>query len=114
MSGNDRLDLSPLDPAADAARWRAVMDATLERVEVVLRARRADPLTLIASWSRPLLVSAGVAAAVLVPVQVALDARDRREEQVRALVDLSVVVDHADTPPSGADFRRALAEGIRQ
>ena len=114
MSDNDRLDLSPLDPAADPARWRAVMDATLERVELVLRARRQDPLTLIASWSRPLLVSAAVAVAVLVPLQVALDAREVREEQVRRLVDLSVVVDHSGTPPSGADIRRALAEGARQ
>ena len=113
MSENDRLDLSALDPAADPARWRGVMDATLGRVDLVLRSRRQDPLTLIASWSRPLLVSAGVAVAALIPLETALDARERREEQVRRLVDLSVVVDQAAAAPTGADFRRALAVGAQ-
>ena len=111
MSESDRLDLSPLDPTVDPARWRAVTDATMARVELVLRARRQDPLTLIASWSRPLLVSAAVAVAALVPLEIALEARERREERVRRLVELSAVVGEVGGPPSGAAFRRALLDG---
>ena len=103
----DAVDLSPLDPAG----WQRVVDGTLARVDGALeaRARARDPLALIASWRRPVLVAAGVAVAVLVPVELVLEVREARAEQVEALVTLSAALIQAPTPPSGADFLRALA-----
>ena len=111
MNEHDPLDLSPLDPAADPARWQRVVDATLLRVDGALAARERaqDPLTLIASWRRPVLVAAGVAVALLVPVELFLEVREARAEQVEALVTLSAELVQAETPPSGADFLQALA-----
>ena len=115
MNEHDPVDLSPLGPAGDPARWQRVVDATLLRVDAVLEARRRaqDPLTLIASWRRPVLVAAGVAVAILVPVELVLEVREARAEQVEALVTLSAELVRAEAPPSGADFLRALAAESR-
>ena len=111
MNQDDRLDLSPLDPMRDPARWRAVVDSTLNRVDAVLLQRAAqDPLTLIAQWTRPLLVATAATIAMLVPVELALEARERQTEQVERLVALSSALDERSEPPSSADFLRALAE----
>jgi hypothetical protein len=106
----DPVDLSPLRPA-DEARWQRVVSATLLRVDALLEARQLaqDPLTLIASWRRPVLVAAGIAVAILVPVELVLEVREARAEQVEALVTLSAELVRGETPPSGADFLRALA-----
>lgn len=111
MNEQEPVDLSPLDPSADAARWQRVVEATMLRVDAVLEARERaqDPLTLIASWRRPVLVAAAVALAVLVPVELLLEVREARAEQVEALVTLSSGLVGAELPPSGADFLRALA-----
>src|SRR5687768_11858991 len=113
MNEHDPLDLSPLDPGRDPARWQRVVDATLLRVNAVLEARERaqDPLTLIASWRRPVLVAAAVTLAIVIPVELVLEVREARAEQVEALVTLSTEVVRAETPPSGADFLRALAAG---
>jgi hypothetical protein len=106
---HDPVDLSTLD--ADAARWQRVVGATLLRVDAVLEARQRaqDPLTLIASWRRPVLVAAGIAVAILVPVELVLEVREARAEQVEALVTLSAELVQTGSPPSGAEFVRALA-----
>ena len=109
-----RLDLSALGTDRDPARWRDVVDATMARVDAALARRPQDPLTLIASWSRPLLAATAAAVAVLVPLELALEAREARAEQVRRLVALSTEWDSGEPPPSGADFLRALAEESRQ
>lgn len=109
MNEDDRLDLSPLDPMRDPGHWQAVMGATLMRVDAVLFQRRQDPLSLIASWSRPLLVAAATAVALLVPAEIALETREERAEQVRRLVALSTGWQEEGAPPSGSDFLRALA-----
>ena len=111
MKEQEPVDLSPLAAAADPARWQRVVDATLSRVDAVLEARERaqDPLTLIASWRRPVLIAAGVALAVLVPVELLLEVREARAEQVEALVTLSSGLTRSEAPPSGADFLRALA-----
>ena len=113
MNEHDPVDLSLLDPAADPARWQRVVDATLLRVSAVLEARQRaqDPLTLIASWRRPVLVAAGIAVAILIPVELFLEVHEARAEQVEALVTLSTELVRAEAPPSGADFLRALAAG---
>jgi hypothetical protein len=113
--GDDRpdeapFDLSPLDPMRDEPRWRAVVDRTLARVDAVVaeRARREDPLDLIASWRRPLLVAAAAAIALLVPAELALERREARARRVERLVAVSSRVAQG-AAPTGADFRRALS-----
>lgn len=106
----ERLDLSPLDP--DPARWRAVMDGTRARVDAVLAERlRRGPLATIAGWRRPLLAAAAAAVLALVPVELALEARERRAERVEALVTLSTDWARGERRPTGADLLRALDAG---
>ena len=110
MNRYDPLDLSALGTDRDPARWRAVVEATMTRVDAVLARHPQDPLTLIAGWTRPLLIATAVALALLVPFELALELREARAEQVQRLVMLSTGWDGAEPPPTGADFLRALAE----
>lgn len=105
------LDLSALDPARDAARWRAVFDATLTRVDGVLAQRRHDALTLIAGWRRPLLAAAAAAVLMLVPVEVALERRETRAEALRGLVAASEAWAQEGRAPTGAELLRAMDTG---
>jgi hypothetical protein len=112
MNDPDRLDLSALDPLRDPGHWRAVVDETLARVNIVLarRAQREDPFTLIASWARPVLLAAATILALLVPAKLALEAREAKAERVRRLVALSAQLASDAPTPSGAEFVRALGE----
>ena len=109
MSEHEPLDLSPLDPTGDPERWRDVVAATRLRVDAALAQRADDPIALIAGWRRPLLVAAAAAIALLVPVELYLETREPRAEQVERLVALSSDRDAAGAAPSGAEFLRALA-----
>lgn len=106
-----RVNLSALDPARDPARWRAVLDATLARVDDALLHRRQDPLALIAGWRRPLLAAAAAALLVLVPVEVALERRETRVETVRGLVAASTAWAQEGRAPTGAELLRAMDTG---
>jgi hypothetical protein len=114
MMDDDRpLDLSALDPARDPARWRAVFDATLARVDDALLQRRQDPLALIAGWRRPLLAAAAAAILFLVPVEVALERRETRIEAIRGLVSTSTAWAAEGRTPTGAELMRAIRTGER-
>lgn len=113
MTDHERIDFSALDPMQDPDHWRSVMDQTLARVDAVLARREADPLSTIATWRRPLLMAAAIAVLVLVPVELALETREPQTEQVRRLVSLSSEWDPGESPPSGADFLRALGSRDR-
>ncbi|HEX9939064.1 MAG TPA: hypothetical protein VGB15_18120 [Longimicrobium sp.] len=106
-----RVDLSALDPARDADRWRALMGATLARVDDVLLHRRQDPLALIAGWRRPLLAAAAAALLVLVPAEVALERREPRVKTVRGLVAVSTAWAHEGRAPTGAELLQAMRTG---
>jgi riboflavin biosynthesis pyrimidine reductase len=110
MTDDARVDLSALDPMEDPARWQAILDDVQRRVDVVLaeRSEQARPLIVIASWRRRLMLAAAVVITVLVPAEVALEAREKEQEQVRRLVAVSVLRD--DGRPTGAEFLRALGE----
>jgi hypothetical protein len=110
MTDNEPLDLSPLDPAREPDEWSATVRHTLERIEPILERREPDPLTLIATWSRPVLIAAAAAVAILVPVEVALEDREDRVEQVERLVSLSSSMQRPRPLPTGSDFLRALKE----
>ena len=110
MNENEQFDLSALSTEQDPDHWHAFVGATLMRVDAVLASRAEDPLSLIASWTRPLVIAAAVAVMVLIPVELALEAQEAHAEQVQRLVALSSDLGQGDAPPSGADFLRALAE----
>lgn len=71
----DRVDLSPLDLAADQLRYerlvRRVMDAAAP--ELARRARRAGPLALVAGWARPTLAAAAIITAIALGALAAIE-----------------------------------------
>src|SRR5687767_8066277 len=89
MKQEDPLDLSALDPMREPEHWRAFVDTTLARVDSILATRPRDPLTLIASWSRLLVVSATFVVGVLVPVELVLERQETSREQIQQLVQFS-------------------------
>lgn len=107
------LDLSALDPGADAVRWQAYIDATIARAVTRFDARTESPIELIASWSRPLMLVAALLVALLVPVELLLEVRERRSEQVAGLVTLSAASSRGLTP-SGSDIARALTPELNR
>jgi hypothetical protein len=58
MNEPEPVDLSPLDPQADAERWSLLVDATRLRVAAVLRDRELDPFVVVSRWARPILAAA--------------------------------------------------------
>lgn len=110
MNEHERFDLSALSTEQDPDHWHAFVGATLMRVDAALTRRAEDPLSLIASWTRPLLIAAAVAVMLLVPVEIVLETREARAEQVQRLVALSTEWGRSEAPPSGTDFLQALAE----
>lgn len=110
MNDDQKLDLALLDPMRDPTRWRSVVEATLQRLDPELaRRRRRDPLTLIAEWSRPVVITSATALVLLAPVELALELQEERAEQVQRLVDLSGELGIGEQP-SGSEFLRALAD----
>ena len=105
------LNLAALDPARDPGRWRAVMEGTMGRVDAALLRRRADPLTLIAAWRRPLLAAAAAVVLVLVTVEVGLERREARGRPVRALADVSAAFVPEGRLPTAAVLVRAMTVG---
>ena len=114
MRDDEQLDLSSLDPMHDAGHWDAVIQRTMARVAPTLR-ERADgaPLVVIGGWVKPVLAAAAVLLALLVPAELALEAREVRVERVERLVTLSAAWQPTDPPPSGAEFVRVLAERMQ-
>ena len=109
---DERVDLSALDPARDPGRWRAVMAATMAGVDGALARRaRPDALALIAGWRRPLLAMAAATVLLLVPVEVALERRESRQETLRGLVDVSTAWAQEGRAPTGAELLRAIRVG---
>lgn len=106
---DEPLDLSALDPRRDPERWRAVVEGTRTRVDAVLETRAGgdDPLDVLASWRRPLLVAAAAAILALIPAEIALERREAEMERVQRLVAISHWASPAQRP-TGADFLRAL------
>jgi hypothetical protein len=107
------VDLSALDATADAARWEAFLVAAMMRADATLAARMQTPADLIASWSRPLLLAAAVVVALLVPLEILLEARETRTQQIERLVTLSVDWANGGAAPSGSQLRGVLIQEVR-
>lgn len=87
----ERLDLSPLDPAADAERWARLATAIARRAapELARRAALKSPLYLLAGWARPMLSAAAALAAIAVTTLATADRTPRREAALpRGLVEV--------------------------
>jgi hypothetical protein len=76
----ERLDLSPLDPAADAERWARLAAAIARRAapELARRAQLKSPLLFLAGWARPMLSAAAALAAISVATLATADHTPRR------------------------------------
>jgi hypothetical protein len=62
---DDQLDLTPLDPARDRARWERLVHSVAERGAAGAARRRPGWLALqLAAWMRPALACAAAAALV--------------------------------------------------
>ena len=108
MDEHEPVDLSPLDPMQEPDRWRAIVDATMLRVDEVFASQPEDALALIASWRRRLIMAAAVAIALLLPVEFVLEKRESVAEQIQVLVRLSTRSALGEGLPSGAELSRAL------
>jgi hypothetical protein len=64
MDTDKMLDLSPLDPSRNAARWERLIGRIMEnaRPELARRATDAGVLSLLGNWAWPTLAAAGLAA----------------------------------------------------
>lgn len=71
----ERVDLSPLDPAADAPRYEQLVRRILDAAspELDRRARQAGPLALVVGWARPTLAAAAVIAALALGILSAVE-----------------------------------------
>jgi hypothetical protein len=70
---DDPIDFSPLDPARDAARFRAVTGAIAQDAMSARARRRAAPADLVVAlsgWARPALLAAAIVLAVAIPTLV--------------------------------------------
>lgn len=85
----ERIDLSPLDPAADQLAYerfvRRIMDAA--GPELARRAGEAGPLTLVAAWARPTLAAASIIAALAAGAILATDRPDSAATPEGTVVD---------------------------
>jgi hypothetical protein len=99
----ERLDLSPLDPAADQLAYERRVRRVLEAAAPELERRRTlrTPLALLGGWARPVLVAAALVAVVAGGVLVATERAGSGVAPVQAAETLGV-------PSPAADW---LAEG---
>ena len=111
----NKLDLSSLGPSP--AGWQSTLDATMSRVDAALRESQElpdDPFVNIAAWSRPLLLAAAAALAIIVPVEIALELKESRTEVARRLAAESVSWVVAERSPTGGEILRAMSSGAPQ
>lgn len=109
MSEPERVDLSPLDPEVDRARWTALMDGTRLRVAAALAGRPADTLAVLSEWVRPVLAAAAMLL-LLLGATVAAFGGSRAAgvsgaRRLAYLSESSILHGHA---PSGAQVMSAL------
>ena len=106
---DDRIDFSPLAGDQPPGRWQSVMNQTLARIDRAMASPPAEnPLEIIAAWRGPLIRAALAAGVVFALVELALERRETRMEQVARLVAVSTAWPSGGQAPSGTDFLRAL------
>ncbi len=85
----ERLDLSPLDPAADQLAYERLIRRVMAAAEPELERRRMTrtPLSVLGGWARPVLAAAAIVAVMAGSVLVATE-RDR-PAQAQAPADMA-------------------------
>jgi hypothetical protein len=110
-----RLDLSALGP--EPGEWERVLAATMARVDRALSESgelRDDPFDTIAGWSRPLLLAAAAALAIIIPVEIALEVRESNAAAARRLAQESASWVAAARSPTASEILRAIDSGVVQ
>ncbi|HWB41963.1 MAG TPA: hypothetical protein VG500_11925 [Gemmatimonadales bacterium] len=113
MNDFEAMDLSPLDPARDPARWSGLLEATRLRIEAVLAGRLVPvrPLDVVHAWSRVLLPAAAVFAVVLGAAGAVVGGRDPALDRASEARRLAVLSDHSigrGQRPTGAELLVAI------
>lgn len=118
MMDHDRIDLSPLHPAADAERWERMVAGIVARarVPVAAPAPARTPLLVLADWAWPTMAAAALVAGLSL---VALSGRESPTVvptgalSVAEALDLPAPVTDwlvEDRPPTESDLLVALEE----
>lgn len=110
----ESVDLSPLDPERDPARWAALMDATRVRVAAALleRRREPDPLEVMSGWARPILAAAAGLLLLLGAAATMLGSPSApAPSDTRQLARLSEAALLHGRMPTGAELRQTLDRG---
>lgn len=101
----ERIDLSPLDPAADQLAYerlvRRIMDAAAP--ELARRAADTNPLDLVVGWARPTLVAASIVAALAAGALFATERADAAADAGGMVHALGVPFPAADWLESGRE-----------
>jgi hypothetical protein len=108
MNEPDKVDLTPLDPAADADRWSRLLDATRLRVASALLERELDPFAAVVGWGRPILAAAAVLLLVLGAADIALRGRPAEPSEARRLAYLAEASALHGRAPTGAEVIATL------
>lgn len=108
MNEPEPVDLTPLDPEADADRWSRLVGATRLRVAAVLLQRELDPFAVVGGWTRPILAAAAVLLLLLGTADLVLGRRPSAPSEARRLAYLAESsVLHGHTP-TGAEIMSAV------
>ena len=108
----EHVDLSAL--GMSESQWQSLYDGTMARIEgnPAFSERRNDPVTVVSGWQRPILAAAAILVAILIPVEFALEMRERNLERIQALAHVSSDVARGLRPPSAAELLKAIG-GLR-
>lgn len=111
---DDRLDLRPLDPTRDSARYERAIGRIMDRAALPLSARRARTTAMgqITTWWRPMLALAAAlslaAVGVLTQVQPAAAVTEASDASVAEALGiptaLATWLDAAETPTAAQVF----------
>lgn len=117
MTDSEPIDLSPLDPERDPARWAMMADAVRLRIDAALlqRTREPDPFAVLSGWARPILAAAAVALLMLGSAAVRLGStpvpRASEARRLAYLAESSVV--HGRIPTGGQVMQVIMGRGTR-
>lgn len=117
----ERIDLSPLDPAADELEWRRRVAAVVRAAgpELARRSRRVSPVAAVSEWARPAMAAA---AALVLLATAALTMIEREQAPVVVTAGVTEALElpapamawlAEGRPPSVADLVTEIEDGER-
>ena len=120
---DERMDLTPLDPARDPDRYERLVGAVTDAaaMELARRRLRTTAIGQVARWYRPMLAAAAAIAIAAVTVLTQVDSGETGESDA-GYADLAVALGFpqgfanlidAEAPPTTADLLESTVEGSR-